>query len=92
MSSRNQWRSWRQKISEEMEARGDSFDEMVSCTLTDDELDVEFDDSFGEPCGKRFTLWTQRFVYFPTVYDGAESVSSVPRDPCGEPTWHVGGW
>lgn len=84
--------SWREKIAREMADRGETFDDVISSTLTDEELDVTFDDGFGAPEGKHFTAWTSHYVYFPTVYDGAESVASVPRDPCGEPTWHVGGW
>ena len=82
--------SWRQLIADEMEAYRDATD-VVFSTLSDDELDVKFDVSFGGSNGKAFTLWTQRRVYFPVVYDGSEWVGSVPRHPCDEETPHQGG-
>lgn len=83
--------TWRQKISERMAGNGESFDDMVRCTLSDAELDTRFDDGFGSNEGKSFTLWTKARVYFPTDYDGLEGVRSVPRDPCDEATMHIGG-
>ena len=41
--------------------------------------------------GKPFTIWTANTVYFPVVYDGAEWVGSVSRNPDGKPTDHQGG-
>ena len=79
--------TWRQLIDD---ARGD--DVIIACTLSDEELDIEFDAGFGGPEGKPFTAWSENYVYFPVVYDGAESVSCAPRNPCDEPTGHVGGW
>jgi hypothetical protein len=55
----------------------------------DNWLDVVFNDGFGGPEGHPFTVWTGKRVYFPTEYDGAESVDSVPRDPCDEVKSHV---
>ena len=83
--------SWKSMISEEMTKYDDSWDNVVSCTLTEEELCKSFDDDFGGQEGKPFTLWTETRVYFPAVYDGAEWVESVPRDPDGNPTEHVGG-
>ena len=65
-------------------------DRIIFCTLSDSELDVKFDDGFGGHEGQPFTAWSEQRVYFPAVYDGAEWVSSVPRNPCNEPTEHVG--
>lgn len=75
-----------------MVAEGLKIEDAESCTLTDEELDVEFYAGFGSPNGKRFTLWTKNKVYFPVCYDGAESVECVSRNPDGKPTEHVGGW
>lgn len=83
--------TWRALISEHMKIHGESFDNFLSTTLTEDELDVEFDDDFGSSEGKPFTLWTYKRVYFPVVYDGSEWVSSVARYPDDIPTNHVGG-
>jgi len=75
------------------------------CSFTDEErkeldenfgkdsaLDREFDDGFGGPEGCYFTVWTTGHVYFPVVYDGAESVGCVSRNPDGQATPHVGSW
>jgi len=76
-------------IEEEMKDYKDST-RIVSCTLTDEQLDVEFDSSFGWVYGEPFTLWTEKRVYFPVCYDGAEWVGSVSRDPDGVSTDHMG--
>ena len=91
--------TWRKLIEEHMTTglhwrrpgTGETMKDVVHCTLSDDELDTEFDDSFGCSEGKPFTLWTTKRVYFPVVYDGAEWVGSAPRDPCDEATEHAGG-
>lgn len=83
--------NWRHLISMEMEEQGEDWKDVVSCTLTEPELDVEFYPGYGGTDGQPFTLWTTRRVYFPCCYDGAEWVSSVPRNPNGEVTEHIGG-
>ena len=76
--------SWREKL--------DTFDdEIIECTLTADQLDYEFDDGFGGSCGHSFTAWSEKYVYFPVVYDGSEWVGRAPRNPCDEATPHQGG-
>ena len=82
--------TWRELIAKEMSARGD-LGPIVACTLSDDEMDAGFDDSWGMSSGRPFTAWTERRVYFPAVYDGREWVASAPRNPCDEATRHVGG-
>lgn len=77
--------TWRKSISECADG-----DEIIYCTLTDAELDVEFDDGYGTSRGKPFTAWSERYVYFPAVYDGLEWVERVPRNPCAEVPRHVG--
>ena len=83
--------TWKALITEELQLQGESWDDIVSITLTEDELNKEFDDSFGIAEGKPFTAWTARRVYFPVCYDGSEWVESVSRDPDGQPTNHCGG-
>ena len=78
-------------MEEEMKSHDDSWDNVVSCTLTEEELRESFDDDFGGQEGKPFTVWTETRVYFPAIYDGAEWVESVSRNPDGKPTGHVGG-
>ena len=83
--------TWRSLITDEMEKWGESWGDVIACTLSEDELNEEFDDGLGCTEGKPFTLWTKRRVYFPRAYDGAEYCTSAPRDPCNEATEHVGG-
>ena len=54
-------------------------------------FDREFDGGYGGSEGCYFTAWGGKYVYFPTVYDGAEWISFVPRNPCLQATQHVGG-
>lgn len=84
-------KTWKALITEELKLQGESWDNIASITLTEDELNQEFDDDFGCVEGKPFTAWTARRVYFPVCYDGAEWVESVSRDPDGQPTEHCGG-
>lgn len=83
--------TWRQLIEIEMAKRGEDWSDVAGSTLSDEALDVEFDEDCGGAEGAPFTVWTEKRVYFPATYDGAEWVASVPRHPCGEATEHVGG-
>lgn len=81
--------TWRQEIKEC--AAGDV---IISCTLTDAELDAPFEVGFGGMTGAgalQFTAWSEAFVYFPACYDGRVWVARVPRNPCDLKTKHVGG-
>ena len=81
--------TWRELISEEMFGRKDTV--LLATTLTEAELDIPFSSGYGCSEGKPFTAWSEKYVYFPVVYDGSEWVGSAPRNPCGEATVHVGG-
>jgi hypothetical protein len=85
--------TWKEQILKEMDKVGETFQDVVSCTLTDKELLKEFDccNYCGPGEGLAFTLWTSNRVYFPVACDGAEWVESVSRNPDGKPTDHVGG-
>ena len=83
--------NWKELIQHEMKKQKETFENVVSSTLTEKELLKEFDDGFGGSEGLPFTLWTTNRVYFPVVYDGAEWVASVSRNPDGKPTSHLGG-
>lgn len=74
--------TWRKLI-----ANGDV---LIANTLTDEEMDAEFDNGWGVSEGKAFTAWSETMVYFPVVRDGAEWVGRVPRNPCDQATDHVG--
>jgi len=78
--------TWRQLINEVTDG-----DEIIANTLTEEEMDVEFYDGFGGADGKDFTAWSKDYVYFPVVYDGAEWVGRVPRNPCDQASEHHGG-
>lgn len=78
--------TWRELINEALNG-----DELISSTLTDNEMDVEFSSGYGSSAGKPFTAWSETRVYFPVVYDGAEWVGSAPRNPCDEACTHSGG-
>ena len=82
--------TWKEQIEKAMQNSGESFADVISCTLSEEELNVEFNDGFGYAEGKPFTLWTKDRVYFPTCFNGAEWAASVPRNPNGIPTPHVG--
>lgn len=86
--------TWRKLIADAMGfgyARGGDPGPIIACTLTEAEMDVEFDSGHkGGIAGRPFTAWTPTRVYFPAQYDGSEWVESVPRDPCDEAIVHVG--
>jgi hypothetical protein len=82
--------TWRDMIAEIMKWRDETFDDVEYMTLSEDELDTSFKNEYGSLNGVPFTLWTHNRVYFPVMYDGLVGVSSVPRNPCGEKTDHVG--
>ena len=57
------------------------------------DLNKEFNAGYGSPEGDEFTCWTNDYVFFPVVYDGAECVGYVRRNPEGsKPSQHLGGW
>ena len=81
--------TWRIQITEAMEPE-ESWDDVVDMTLTEEQLDREFDDGYGGTEGDPFLLWTKNNVYFPACYDGAEWAAAVPRNPRKEGIDHVG--
>lgn len=83
--------TWRELLLLAMVDHDEEPSMLESITLTDEELDVKFDDGYGVSRGKPFTAWTANRVYFPATYDGAEWVASVPRNPNGQATEHIGG-
>ncbi len=83
--------SWRELITAEMSAHGETWADVASCTLDDTGLDRKFRDGYGSEEGAHFTLWTERRVYFPACYDGSEWVASASRNPDGVAMRHVGG-
>lgn len=84
--------SWGNMIALEMSENGETSADIEASTLDDAGLAKTFDTGYGGPKGEPFTVWTKGRVYFPVVYDGAEWVSSVSRNPDGNPTDHIGRW
>ena len=83
--------TWREDLTEEMSAHGETWADVESHTLTESELDARFDHGWGGSGGAAFTLWTKSRVYFPWGYEGTSKVTSVSRHPDGVATPHVGG-
>ena len=83
--------TWRILLKMAMKDKAEDLDQIISIAPKDLDLDRKFDDGYGGSEGKPFTIWTHNRVYFPVVYDGAEWVDSVPRNPRGEITKHCGG-
>ena len=84
-----EYKSWGAMLAQEVEKAEDT---IVSSTLTKSQSDEQFSCGYGCPEGCDFTAWGEKYVYFPATYDGAEWVVKVPRNPCDEPTQHIGGW
>jgi len=82
--------TWRKLIKKELAKNGDSESDILFQTLSQEELDDEFDAGHGISNGLPFTMWTIDHVYFPAVYDGWEWCASVRRDPCDLKTAHIG--
>ena len=83
--------TWRKAIESALAEQGETFQDIIHCTLSDAELDVEFYCGYGSEEGDPFTAWTEKNVYFPIGYDGAEWVGHAPRHPCDIAMRHQGG-
>lgn len=83
--------TWKKQLKYELEENGEDFDCIISSTLTEEQMNVEFDGGYGAVEGEPFTVWTNDYVYFPCSYDGSEWVGSASRNPNGKPTKHQGG-
>lgn len=96
--------SWKEDIEKELKRHGETWDDVVAHTLSDEDFNKKFDHGYGGVEGSPFTLWTKNRVYFPACYDGAEWVASVQRNPIlmtaqkwvasvqtNEVTSHIGG-
>lgn len=80
----------------ELEKRGEGKEDLITVVVGDfvgrgategevveyEELaEYEGDVGYGGENLPRLHAWTEQRVYFKSVYDGAESVKSVPRNP-----------
>lgn len=83
--------TWYKLLKEALRDDGENWNDVIYSTLNDLSLHRKFDSGYGGSCGCAFTVWTLNRVYFSVVYNGAEWVESVPRNPCDEVTNHKGG-
>ena len=83
--------NWKEMLGQALEENGESWAEVESNTMTEDEMAKDFNDGFGGTEGCSFTVWTKKSVFFPICYDGSEWVGRVSRHPDGKPTDHQGG-
>jgi len=64
-----------------MRENSEVFADVVSSTMSTDQMEMTFDNSYGVPECSPFVVWTKARVYFPVCYDGHISVETVPRNP-----------
>lgn len=81
-------RSLRDMIFEEVWVRGETWENIISMTLSEVELDADLSTGTDR---LPFTAWSENFVYFPVGYDDKNWCGSVPRHPNGQPTPYQGG-
>lgn len=85
------WRAtWAELLTMAMEEHDESLADIVSTTLTEGQMNRKFHPSMPPREGVPFTAWTERRVYFPVCFDGAEWVESVPRRPGDEAVYVEG--
>lgn len=90
--SSNDITTWKKILIQAMAENKECLANIIDSTFEGEEWNKEFDAGYGAPNGDPFTVWTNDYVYFPTVYDGAEWIGSVRRNPCGVKTEHIGSW
>jgi hypothetical protein len=90
MRRQDDWTTWRELLTEAIKDHDDP-GPVIAYAPNEEAFDVEFDSGYGGSEGPNMLAWTPTRVYFPAVYDGAEWVSSAPRNPQAEGQRHVGG-
>ena len=85
--------TWRKKLDSLFKEYGDAWENIESVnSIMVPWLDIVFEAGFGIANPTPFILWTQKFIYFSAVYDGAHWVEIIPRNPCADfKHEHVGG-
>jgi hypothetical protein len=82
--------TWRQELEAEGEVTEDD-SPIVAYAPDEAAFDVEFYSGYGGTNGPSVLAWSEKRVYFPVQYDGAEWLGSAPRNPVPEGQGHVGG-
>ena len=54
-------------------------------------LDREFDNDYGNDDSEPVCVWTERYIYICTTYDGLKDMCPVPRNPTDSVPWYYGG-
>ena len=83
--------NWRLLLGRALEEHGESWSDVEASTMTEENMEKDFDSDYAGTLGCPFTVWTKRRVYFPVCYDYSAWVGSVSRHPDGKPTEHQGG-
>lgn len=88
-------KNWKTMIDSAMNENGESWEDVVANTMTDEEMDKAMDKDFASGYfliqGCTFTVWTNKSVYFPACDGIVEWVERISRNPDGKPTKHIGG-
>lgn len=82
--------TWRTLLELALSRTGDKFKDLT-ISLSDEELDREFDSSFGAQEGQDFTAYSKDWVYFNYEYDGSDFIINVPRNPERDKTFYING-
>ena len=72
---------WEKMLTSALEHNGESWDDVLHCTISEVERARMFDPGFGSADGASFTLWTKDWVYSDHEYDGSQWVDEVRRNP-----------
>ncbi len=83
--------TWRRSLLYWLDRNNETFDDLVSCTLTETDLDFEFNKHGGPYEGEAFYAWTKDFVYFSKEGECHEctDIGYVPRNPCDAKPWCI---
>lgn len=73
--------SWRELIICEMKCCGESWADVVYCTMNDDALDYKFDVDHGIDDGGWVELWTHNRVYKACGTRSSKWIESMSRNP-----------
>ena len=75
--------TWRKELEQAFIKTKDSW-ETLQITLSEEELNKEFEDGAGEQEGNSFYAWSDNWVYFVNSFDGMERVDYIPRNPTSQ--------
>ncbi len=56
-------------------------DTIIACTLSNTELNLEFDNRLGHTNSVQFNAWSKNYVYSSDDYDRTNRIVRAPRNP-----------